>query len=488
MRQPPTEPLSAPLTAHAVEQTQMSKYHTKGGLGFAAEDANHVADRVRGRHAESVGKSNDLNGPDRIVNGLKVQSKYCQSASETVKSAFDQPSGSYRYPGQVLEVPRDQYEDCVELMREKISAGKVPGSSNPADAEKIIRKGMITHTQARNIARAGNIDSLVFDAESQAITVSGVFAISFCVAYAHSKWRGDDSHAAVRNALEVGLAAGCTTLVTGVVGAQLLRTKAAAIGVTSVENGLKSVSRTALGRKAIHQVATGSLRKAVTGVAAVKHVAKLVRSNAVTAAVAAVVTSTPDFYRATFDKSISWRQFVKNTSINVVGVASGTAGWIGGAAAGAAIGSVVPVVGTAAGAVAGAFGGALGVGIGGAKLAKVVADRVVDDDSKKLLQMIQDALRELACEYLLTEAELDRVGVEARRTLTAKCLRGIFKRSKKGSDRDALVVLIRKEFEPLFESIVSERPRIILPSPETLDSEILLLAGTTTAADGNSIG
>ena len=53
------------------------------------------------------------------------------------------------------------------------------------------------------------------------------------------------------------------------------------------------------------------------------------------------MTSTPDFYRAIFKRSISWQQFAKNTA----GVVTGTAGWIGGAA----VGSIFPGIGTVAG-------------------------------------------------------------------------------------------------------------------------------------------
>ena len=67
--------LTAPLVANSLETTtQIPKYHGKGGHGFAAEDANNISDRLRGRNATVVGKSNELNGPDRIVDGVKVQS------------------------------------------------------------------------------------------------------------------------------------------------------------------------------------------------------------------------------------------------------------------------------------------------------------------------------------------------------------------------------------------------------------------------------
>ena len=169
-----TAALPAPLTAQSLEKTQISKYYTKGGHGFVAEEANNVADTILGKKAEIVGTSNEFNGADRIVDEVRIQSKYFRTAPETVAAAFDSGSGNYRYPGQVLEVPKDQYETCVELMRDRIAKGKVPGFNNPQDAEKIVKQGTVTYWQARNIARAGNIDSLVFDTKRQAVTCTYV--------------------------------------------------------------------------------------------------------------------------------------------------------------------------------------------------------------------------------------------------------------------------------------------------------------------------
>jgi hypothetical protein len=482
-RKSATDALPAPLLAQALEKTQIAKYHTKGGHGFSAEDANNFADSIRGKQADVVGVSNEMNGADRVVNGLRVQSKYFQTASETVGAAFDSSSGTYRYSGQVLEVPRDQYESCLELMRDRIARGKVPGYENPADADKIVQQGTITYKQARNIARAGNVDSILYDTKTQAVTSSYVFAVSFAVTFAQSRWRGENTKDATKEALGTALSAGSTTLITGVVSAQILRTKAAAIGVVSVRSGVKAVSGTTVGREAIHRIAAGSLGKAVYGAAAVNHVSKLLRSNAVTATIAAVATSTPDFYRAVFERSISWRQFSKNVSVNVAGVASGTAGWIGGAAAGAAIGSIVPVLGTAAGGIVGGLIGALGGGFGGSAAAKVLADRVADDDSKPIMALLQDELEELSFEFMVSESELNRIGDEASKIVKPKWLRDLYKKTKKGKELGVLKSLIREEFEPRFEALVSERPMILLPPKEELEVEIVSFAEVLLLVD-----
>jgi len=448
-----------------LKQTQISMYRSLGGLGFAAEDANNLNDTLRGLQAQIMGTSNELNGPDRVVNGVFLQSKYYQSASQTVAAAFDSNSGFFRYVGQELEVPADQYEDCVKFMRKRIERGKVPGIKNPAKAKKIIRQGSVTYEQAKNIARAGNIDSLVFDAKTQIVTSISVFPISFAVTFAHSRWRGESIKDATIAAIGCAALSGSTMILTGVVSAQLLRTGVGAFGAASVRNGVKAISRTPAGREVARQIATASLGKSVAGAAAVNHVSRLLRTNAITAAVAAVVTSTPDFYRAVFKRSISWQQFAKNTAINTAGVATGAAGWIGGAAGGAAIGSAFPGPGTVAGGLIGGIVGSLGAGIGGTTAAKFLADKFVKDDSELLIAVLQDEIAQLASKYMLTEDELEHVIAKIDQTINPKWLHRMFKQKDQST-------FLRVEFEHLFREIVQKRPKIALPSVEQLERAI----------------
>ena len=444
-----------------LEQTQISKYSSQGGHGFAAEDANNLNDKLRGKITEVIGTSNELNGPDRFVDGVFVQSKYFRSASETVAAAFNSNSGYYRYKGQVLEVPKDQWEDCVKLMRKRIEQGKVREIKNPSDAEKIVRQGSVTYQQAKNIARAGNIDSLIFDAKTQIVTSVSVFPISFAVTFAHSRLRGESVKDATLAALGCAVLGGSTMILTGVVSAQLLRTGIGTFGATSVRNGVRVISRASVGRQVARRIATGSLGKSVTGAAAVNHVSKLLRTNAITAAVATVVTSTPDFYRAVFKRSISWHQFAKNTAINTTGVLTGTAGWIGGAAAG----SIFPGIGTVAGGLIGGIVGSLGAGVGGTAAAKFLADKFVKDDSERLIAILQKEIERLASEYMLTEGEFESILQKINEKVNLKWLRRMFKQKD-------LSIFLRVEFEHLFKAIVRKRPKVLLPSVEQLERAV----------------
>ena len=61
--------------SRAAQQTQMDKFQAAQGHGFAAEQAN--------------------DGPDRMVNGVNIQTKYCHDAASSVQAAFE--NGQYRY-------------------------------------------------------------------------------------------------------------------------------------------------------------------------------------------------------------------------------------------------------------------------------------------------------------------------------------------------------------------------------------------------------
>ena len=454
--------LLAGLVADGLANTQIFKYSPPGGHGFAAEDANHFADLFRGNRAQVVGTADTKNGPDRAVNGTLLQTKYHSTPAKTVEAAFEYSWGGYRYEGQLLEVPKDQYAECVKLMQNRIRRGQVPGVRNPAEAENIVVSGSVTYEQAKNIARAGNVDSLFFDAKTQSITSLSVFGISFVVTFAQSRWRGEDFETAARAAFESALITGGMAWITGVASAQVLRTQVGSLGASAIKEGVEAIAQTPVGGAVVRQIAAGSLRRSVNSATAVPQVVRILRANAVTATVAAVVISSPDFYRAAIQRSISWKQFTKNLSVNAVGVAAGTAGWLGGSAAGAALGSAVPVVGTAAGAVIGGVAGSLGAGIGGAVAAKSIADKITPDDSERLIKILQDELARLASAYILTEVEFEQTLARITKRVDAKWLRLMYQQSHK---RD----FIRIEFEHLFREKLRIREKVDMPSAEDLE-------------------
>ena len=356
---------SASLSTKATESTQWRKYRNpKSSHGYAAEDANALYDRLHGRKVFKTGATNESDGPDRIVDGVRVQTKFCKDAASTIRTSFNKHTGMYRYNGQVLEVPKDQYEEAVKLMSQKIREGKVEGVTDPAQASKMVKASPYTYKQSVRIAKAGNIDSIKYDVMNQAGASLKSGAISTVTSFVVAKMRGESTATALKSSAKQGVCTAGKTMVTGVATQQILRTGAGRTVSAAAQKGIgkaiDATMKTEFGRKVIEKTASAIGRKAVTGAAAKQVLSRAGSTNVITAAVSFVVSAVPDTVRLCRNK-ISGKEYLIRTASNGAGLAGGT----GGAWAGAAIGTAIcPGIGTAVG----GFVGSMVGGIGGSSL------------------------------------------------------------------------------------------------------------------------
>ena len=351
--------ISSTASTQCTSDQQWTKYHSKQGHGFAAEDANAMWERWHGKKVEKVGLDNSLNGADRISNGVQIQTKYYADAGKSVGAAFE--NGTYRYNSMKLEVPSDQYEEAVRIMRGRISNGEVPGVTDPNMADQIVIKGHYTYDEAVRIAKAGNIDSIKFDVQTQVVACSFACGLSFAVSYFTAKSNGMSHADALKYAGKQAVKSGATTMVTGVAAQQLLRTQVgrnfAAVATTAVKPVVQTAMKTEFGKHAITKTASVIAGKQVTGVAATNVVTKALRTNAVVSGVVFVGTTIPDVVNLCRGK-ITGSEFAENATTNAAGVGGGWAG----ASAGAAIGSAIfRGAGTVIGGIVGGMGASLGV-------------------------------------------------------------------------------------------------------------------------------
>ena len=341
---------------------QWTKYHNKQGHGYAGEDANALWDRRHGKSVDKVGLDNSLNGPDRISDGVMIQTKYHADASKSVASAFE--NGKYRYGYMKLEVPRDQYDDAIRLMRNRIANGEVPGVTDPKMAEQIVIKGHYTYDEAVRIAKAGNLDSIKFDIQTQAVACAFACGLSFSVTYCTAKAKGMSHTEALKLASIQAAKSGGATMISGVAAQQLLRTQVgrnfAAAATKAVKPVVRAAMNTEVGKQVVTKTASVIAGKQVAGAAAANVVTKALRTNAVVSSVVFVGTTIPDAVKLCRGK-ISGQEFAENTTSNAAGVGGGWAG----ASAGAALGSVIcPGIGTAIGGIIGGIGGGIGASLG----------------------------------------------------------------------------------------------------------------------------
>ncbi|UZH07618.1 hypothetical protein [Heyndrickxia coagulans] len=448
----------------------MDKFNTPRGHGFAAEQANHLYDKVSGtmtgKKVDLVGDNKDQetnrilkNGADRIVDGIKIQTKYCSSGSKCIAECFE--NGEFRYvnsdgsPMQI-EVPSDKYDAAVQAMKNRIEKGEVPGVTDPLEAENIVRKGHFTYEQARNIAKAGTVESITFDAVNGTIIASSAFGLSTLLTFATSIWNGDDYGVALKSATYSGLKVGGTTFITAVLSSQLAKA-----GLNSALVGSSEAIVKLMGPKASAML-VNAFRSGtnIYGAAAMNSAAKLLRGNAITGAVSVVVLSSVDVVNI-FRGRISGAQLFKNIANTASSVAGGTAGWVGGAAAGAAVGSVIPGVGTAIGGFVGGLLGSFAAGTASNKVSNKVLSEFIEDDANEMIRIIEKVFTQLAEDYLLIQHEAENIIDSLKEDLTGATLKEMFA----SSDRN---VFARKLLVPHIEKEVQKRKKITLPSQEEM--------------------
>lgn len=444
-------------------------YQAKMGHGFAAEKANHLYDQFSGKDASHIGGDNAKNGPDRLVDGIRIQTKYCSLGSKCISECFDE-SGSFRYfnpdgtPMQI-EVPSNKYGAAIKAMESRISSGQVKGVSDPKQAREIIRRGNFTYEQARLIAKAGTVPSLTYDAINCAVLAGYAGGLSAAISFSIAVWNGDDFDKALESACCSGFKVGGIAWVGSVITAQ--------IGRTGVEQSLRGTTDWVvkqMGPKAASWLSSGLSTggRTLSGAPAMNHASKLLRGNVVTIAVTTAILSTADLCRI-FSGRISRAQLFKNVSTTAAGVAGGIGGWQAGASAGASagavLGSAVPIIGTGIGAgigtvvggLAGSFlGGSVGQGV-----SKAILNEFVEDDAVEMLGIIERSYVSMAQLLLISQSEAETI---------AEQLQGLDLRNEVMNmySSDNREVYACSMLEPIFYKVIGDRKNVDLPTCEQL--------------------
>ena len=451
---------------------QRAAVNKPAGHGELAEEANNIIDRLQGHQAEILGRDNAKNGPDRSVDGVLIQTKYYKTARGSLEACFDPSSHQYRYltedrtPMQ-LEVPKDQYQQVLRSFEKKISQGKVPGVSDPKDAEKIVRKGKLTYDQAVNLAKPGTAESLKYDAATGAVTCSCAFGLSFLATTFMAYRETRDITGAVQAGIAAGVQVFGLSFAQHMVVSQLSR--------TGLSNALMAPSQAVVGELGFKTSATivNGLRAltgktAISGAAASKQLAKMLRGNAVSAAVTLAVFSVPETYKL-FQGKASGAQYAQNMACLATSIAGGIAG---AAAAGVAAAKVGAVAGTAVspgeGTIVGLAGGMVG-GTVGTVAAGVVGGILFEGDSASFGRYFNAMVSCMAVEYLLDGREMDEL-LAVLNCVKPEEFRTLMEETLSSRDQEAKV---RAFLVPMFDETVSRRERFALPTSRQISDALV---------------
>lgn len=428
--------------------------------GELAEEANNIIDRLQGHQAEILGRDNAKNGPDRSVDGVLIQTKYYKTARGSLEACFDPSSHQYRYltedrtPMQ-LEVPKDQYQQVLRSFEKKISQGKVPGVSDPKDAEKIVRKGKLTYDQAVNLAKPGTAESLKYDAATGAVTCSCAFGLSFLATTFMAYRETRDITGAVQAGIAAGVQVFGLSFAQHMVVSQLSR--------TGLSNALMAPSQAVVGELGFKTSATivNGLRAltgktAISGAAASKQLAKMLRGNAVSAAVTLAVFSVPETYKL-FQGKASGAQYAQNMACLATSIAGGIAGAVAGTA-------VSPGEGTIVGLAGGMVGGTVGTVAAG-----VVGGILFEGDSASFGRYFNAMMSCMAVEYLLDGREMDEL-LAVLNCVKPEEFRTLMEETLSSRDQEAKV---RAFLVPMFDETVSRRERFALPTSRQISDALV---------------
>ena len=359
------------------------------GHGHAAEQAGQVKDFWLGRNPVALGGTHEKHGADRVIgviNKKYIQTKFYASPSKTIGAVFSSETGQALYVNggkmMTIEVPKDQHSKCVKLMAQKISEGKVPGETNPANAAKYVKKGLLTYRQSQiatksifdrgstikingQLVKVGFGEKLLYSAGLDFVTGAALALpgslVSFVWVYANSVWQGTDSDEALNRATRAMVKPILTTAVMYTMASQFSDSEMAA---------------------ALMKSATGKMIQKVTGTTA--RDAEVIASKTL-GTLAVVATVGPDVTRCLVGR-ISPQQLTKNLVSTGAGMVVG--GWLG---------SVVPVVGTVVGA---AVGGAV---------AKKIMDKITPDDNIIMSRILREEFIEIVLATPLSQEEFEDI-------------------------------------------------------------------------------
>ena len=441
----------------------------KTGHGWAAERGNNLVDNLKGfikrQHSTVKGDDNAKNGADRITtfadgSRLLIQTKYYSTASRSISACFDE--NGFRYIDHVegrpmaIEVPADQYQAALEYMKHRIANGEVKWTDSSGNVQKItdvdlaeefIKKGNLTYQQAKHIAKAGTVESILYDSAHACVTAGTSMGLSAAVSFAINLWNGENVETAIKESILQGLQTGGTSFIISVLSSQVAKS-----GLNTAMIPASRVVVHALGPK-VSAVIVNAFRpagSAIYGAAAMQSAAKLLRGNVITSTITFVVMSAADVADI-IQGRISWKQLAKNVSTTAIGVTGGALGWLGGAALGTAI---MPGAGTVVGIICSVV-----AGWGANEGAKAVADMIAEDDADEMLRIVEEEFSMIASEYFLNEEEVNQSVTNLQNFITPEMLKQMYHYRNH-------TAFARQMIEMAIDPVVAQRTYIEIPDED----------------------
>lgn len=420
-----------------------------------AKILNNYADLNAGKNARIVEDDRLKGGADRLINGVEVQSKYYNTPKNSLDAYFyneDRQGNHVMYLDRdgkpmCLEVPKDQYNNAVELIREGAYDEKLANLRMTREEfiTKKLRAGNVTLQEAKHATKFCTKESLKFDAQRGAVVAISAFGVSFVCNSAFLLFRGKSIQESLKSALFASTASAGKAFLVSMIAMQAQRTVLKSFLERTINFNFHGnfIGRglAELGRRGAGAASKNVINSSANSV---------IRSNVIVAGATMLVTSGIEVTQMARGK-ISGMQCMKNIATNAVGVTGGMSG----AMAGATLGTMLmPGIGTGVG----AFVGGITGGLVGTKLGKSFMDKFIEDDLVKVYRLFFWYIQYLALLFRMNEREMQAFKTMIDITIERHGQEAFFRAIRAKAQQT--LPHINAILKPMAVIVVSSRPKI----------------------------
>lgn len=391
------------------QKKELKNYlNARQGHGYGAEYANTVVDRLLGKKVFNAAQNLDehgrqvKDGADRMVDGVAIQTKYCDKPQTFLQSILN--GDELRYLNSdgspmMIEIPRDKYEGVVNALQRRIDNNEIKNITPGTDAKLYVKKGHVTYDQAIMVTKAGTLPSLLADAANGIVLGENSAMTSFITYYVLAIWQGSDSKEAFKGAFSSSMNGLKHSVIVNVVIMQLSRKEISFLANSFIGKG-KGIFE---GENPVYKMSEYIADKIQCSALAQTDIGKSLGLDDLKGyqVFGSIVTITaiygPDVLKM-IEGKISGRQLFKNAAITTAGLVASKF----------VVKAAVALLDVESGGFASA---AIGVvsGMLGSYTAKKVLDQYIADDAVQMFIVLKEEFIDIIMQIQLTDAELDFV-------------------------------------------------------------------------------
>jgi hypothetical protein len=352
-----------------------------------------------------------------------------------------------------VEIPQDKYEEAVRDIEKRIFNKETSPNVKIEDAVELLKKGNVTYTQAKTLAKEGKIEGLSYYEIDGSIESDGILGLSGMVEYALAIWDGLSRE----EALIKGITRTMRVFDTYFIDCLKISDESKK---DEYKRFVKSNNITENDEEIkLYRYPTSSINyENMYNSIDIKNYKKnsLVNTSEIVGTITNAIFSSTDMKNVLLGDTSS-KSFIKKIIVILLGILGGTLGWIFGSYVGGIIASIIPFIPLKVASISGGIIASLLIVMIFIGVSRLLLDRYIKDDAKEIIDIFNQELQIVEIENMLTSKEVSLILKHITNDNIPNLLRGM-----KGSvnKRVTASTMINKECR----FILDARKHIVIPS------------------------